>query len=51
LNRPAPSAATGTALEASQAGTLVAWSMAFPTKPFSLQKAHAWQSPQKTACA
>ena len=35
-NRPAPSAATGTALDASHAGPLDAVSMAFPTYVFSL---------------
>ena len=36
LKRPAPSAATGTALDASHAGPLEAVSMAFPTYVFSL---------------
>ena len=36
LKRPAPSAATGTALAASHAGPLEAVSMAFPTYVFSL---------------
>lgn len=36
LNRPAPSAATGTAFEANQAGPLEAVSKALPTYVFSL---------------
>ena len=37
LNRPAPSAATGTAFEANQAGPLEAVSKALPTYVFSLR--------------
>ncbi len=40
LNRPAPSAATGTAFEANQAGPLEAVSMALPTYVFSLCSTH-----------